>query len=157
MILANYEPFRPPVLPDYMKPYITWSGNCELNDTELTAFYHSLNAFADEFQQRPDGCKLVNATLFLLKDQNVNIRLDNPEAYGHIVRMIFYPIYLWRQNKFSQLAMCLCILEELCHLFYCEDDEINVEGLVIRCLTRIYPTLRKEDVYNPRWTPDAPQ
>ena len=154
MKLLNAVPFRPPILPDFLVPYITWTGNCQPNDSEMIALHISLNAFADEFQQQPDGCRPVRVSLILLNSPDVIIQLENNADCGKFARMILYPIYLWREKHLSQFAMCISILEELCHLFYCEDDEKRVQVLVLRCLRHIWPAVRSEDAYNPHWMPD---
>ena len=154
MLLSNGIHFRAPRVPSILEPHISWSGHCSLTDEETLAFYLAFLAFSQEFTANPRNGRLFGINILLLNQSDFTIILDAPDTLGHVARLIILPLHRWREFGLNENMMIISILEELCHMFYLEDDEIKVESLVLACYQRLVPTARLEDVYNLRWSPD---
>lgn len=153
LFVSQLKSFDPPSIPALMKPYVTWAPQCALQSNEAMAFSMAFSAFATEYIS--SGRKLFGVNVILLSDPAFTMQMKESERdhYGKAIRIVLFPIYRWRELNISVQTMIICILEELCHIFYNEDDELNVEDLVTACAKRLWPDVRKEALYDPNWLP----
>lgn len=152
-IKSDLAKFCEPVVPPAIKPYICWGPQCSLNSQESMAFTLALQAFSSEYLNNDQQHKMCMLNIILLSQPEFTMRLkpSSSNDYGKAMRMVLFPLYTWRATNLSLQAMIIAILEELCHIFYVEDDELKVEDLVMACAKNLWPDVRKGDVYNLNW------
>lgn len=143
--------FVPPLTPARLAPYITWTANIEPTKQEVAAMKLALMAFDEEFEQYAKSHHFMGTSIIIAGGPEIGIILDDPGAMGHTVQFIILPVYRWREKKFSIPVMIVCVLEELCHHFYAEEDEIKVQHLVTACARHLWPTAQVENLYNADW------
>jgi len=155
VILKNSRSFATPGMPVSLANWITWHGDCEPLPREKMAFESALALFADAFNSNPKDGKLCSVCIILLSTPNFSIEMDDPAVLGNTVRMLVFPLYTWRKHNLSDHAMLVCILEELCHIFFSESSEENVKSYVVDCIRQALPDVQEADVYNQNYMPDV--
>lgn len=152
MMLANgLKSFVPPATPVRLSPYITWAANVHPNRKELAAITNALVVFDQEFDQYAKSHRFMGASIVIAGSPEIGIILDEPDVMGHTAQLIILPVYLWREKNLSIPVMIVCVLEELCHHFYAEEDEIKVQHLVTACARHLWPNVQVENLYHADW------
>ena len=139
--------FHAPPVPDGLKSYIVWASHCKLTKDESAAFAFAFNAFASEYIQ--PNRKLFRVNIFILNEPSFTVHMKSSDSddLGNALHVILIHIYKWRAAKLQVWQMVVCILEELCHIFYLEEDEIKVEYLVTACAKHLWPDVQICDLY----------
>ena len=92
--------------------------------------------------------ELKKVNMIFIKNGEINLKMLDYPTLANYAAICFYDVSRWRQKYNSaDGAICMIILEELCHHFYTDDEEL-VKTPVFNVMKRIFPELKIiEDIY----------
>ena len=137
------EPFN---LPEEFSKLATVVAACDLRPNEKDAFETVCRYIVA--QLRSDGVTPPDmpTNIFFVNGDNITLQFD-PQQLGNYFVGICYPVHRWRAANLTDRKIMTCMVEEMCHVFWCIRDEAKVNYKVLDVMRVGQPTLDLEDLY----------
>lgn len=119
---------------------------CDLRPNEKDTFETACRYVMT--QLRSDGVTPpeVFVNIIFAAEDDVVLRFE-PSHYGACFTGIYYPVHKWRARDLNDLQIMTCMVEEMCHIFWCIQDEDKVKYKVLDVIRVGHPKLNLEDLY----------
>lgn len=120
---------------------------CDLRPNEKILFEHACELVV--CQLRSDGILPpdIATNIFFLDTDDITLTFT-PSQMGSCLVGIFYPVHKWRSAGYTDQQIITCMVEEMCHVFWCIKDETLVKFKVLDVLKIGHPDLPLESLYS---------
>lgn len=132
-----------------LKGKISITPLCQLTEAEENAFAHAIIALEKQLKYE-NMTDLPKANIIFTLEDGITLKLDTHVLGNYVPGLIIYPIKKWRDKNMQGNSLIVIMLEELCHCFWQEYDEVKVKHIVMKVLRNIsvFKELNINDVYN---------
>jgi len=108
-------------------------------------------AVAEQLQEEGKLKNISKVYCIITPDGDFTIKRAEKRLAYYISNIVVYPVRIWLNERYEDILVLTCIIEELCHCFWGIDDEVAVNYKVLEVMKRIKADVVMSDLYNLNW------
>lgn len=130
-----------PIIPNELTSKLNFRATHPIDSEEIHFFTIALNKTVEQMKEECfDFDEATRVFAIFTKDGEVELSLQQNEMGVHF-SMIVYPVERWSIMRYDIEQKTTAFVEELCHHFWREEDEGEVNHLVFNIIKRIFPEI----------------
>lgn len=119
---------------------------CDLRPNEIILFEHACKLVMLQLDIDAVSVPNIPTNIIFLDRDDLPLRFS-PKQMGACFIGIYYPVHRWRESNYTDQQIITCMVEEMCHVFWCIKDETLVNFKVLDVLRNGHPELTLESLY----------
>lgn len=136
-----------PKIPEELKGKLLFAATYPISEEDAIKFGLALK-FLVEKLKADRIINITNVNAVFTEYGEISLEMNESSAGVHMGLSV-YAVKRWSDFGFSDLQKILVFLEELCHHYWREEDEIKVKYIVFDIAKNIFPQFTNiEQVYN---------